>query len=638
MMEDIKWRFPGNGYTADSGLDTADMETFKKDAISSLARELCQNSIDAKDSSVNGPVKIVFNSFEISADLIPGRDDLIKQIEACQDTWSTHKKISAQLKEMHTQITKENIVCLRISDFNTTGLLGVSGGDKTPWHYLVHGSGISDKGDTSGGSKGIGKFATFVSSHFNTVFYSTMTNDGEYGYEGICKLCSAIQEGTTEKTLGIGYFGSTLKNLPVIKKFNLDSSFARGESEYGSDVYILGFKNPSGWKKDIISKILDSFMSAIVFGTLEVEIDGVVISSSTLNNIVFNDEYINKKIKKNIISQYLLLTDKEHRFEDVITIDDYGTATLYLLEFSGENESLATNNCVMIRYPYMKIKEISKISTLPCSAMCIIGNNKLNKTLRNIENPQHTDWEFKRIEDEAEKTEVKGLYDELVNSIKQLIYDHLSSSDNTTTDIEGAGDYFESTETDTGNDGPKKQHIKDKAEIKKKIKPKKANVNASVEDTEGDGVSLDIGSNDPEGEETLTPEGHNGGGGGHVKPGPKVDGGKPGDDGHILVKPAELRGMTYRFFCVNKVDRKYVVSFVSDFTEKDVSLELFSLDEGGNKYPVKIEDCLLNGKKAVVNNETEVKLSIEKGQRVRLEMVTNQKELFSGEVKVYAYR
>jgi hypothetical protein len=29
-MEEVKWRFPGNHYTADSGLDTADMETFKE--------------------------------------------------------------------------------------------------------------------------------------------------------------------------------------------------------------------------------------------------------------------------------------------------------------------------------------------------------------------------------------------------------------------------------------------------------------------------------------------------------------------------------------------------------------------------------------------------------------------------------
>ena len=106
--------------------------------------------------------------------------------------------------------------CLRISDFNTTGLVGVSGGDNTPWHYLVHGSGISDKGATSGGSKGIGKFATFVNSHFNTVFYSTKTEKGEIGYEGICKLCSAKQEGTTEKTQGIGYYGANVMNEPII--------------------------------------------------------------------------------------------------------------------------------------------------------------------------------------------------------------------------------------------------------------------------------------------------------------------------------------------------------------------------------------------------------------------------------------
>lgn len=638
-MEDIKWRFPGNGYTADTGLDTADMETFKKDAISSLARELCQNSIDAKDTKVNCPVKIIFKSFEIDSNLIPGRNDLIKQIEACQQTWSTNKKISSQLNEMHNQITKDKIICLRISDFNTTGLIGVSGGDKTPWHYLVHGSGISDKGDTSGGSKGIGKFATFVSSYFNTVFYSTRTNANEYGYEGICKLCSAIQEGTTEKTQGIGYFGKSIQNMPIIDQFTLDSSFIRRENEFGSDVYILGFKSPNGWRKDIISKILDSFMSAIVFETLEVEIDGVVINHSTLKDIVYNDEYINKKIKKSVISQYLLLTDKENRFEDVITIDDYGTAKLYLLELTGENENLATNNCVMIRYPYMKIKEITKISTLPCSAMCIIEDNKLNKTLRNIENPQHTDWEFKRIEDEAEKTEVKSIYDDLINKIKQLIYDHLSSSDNTTTDIEGAGDYFESLEKDIGKGGSKsnKEHVKDKAEIKKKIKPKKSNINASIEDKLGDGVTLDNGNDGEGGDDILTPEGHNSGRGGNIMPGQKLGSSSVEDDKNIVVKPAELRGMSYRFFCVNKNERKYVISFVSDYTKDDVSLFLFALDEGGNKYPVKIEKCCLDGKTLIVNNETEIKFSITKGQRIKLEMITDQKELFSGEIKAYAF-
>ncbi len=28
--------------------------------------------------------------------------------------------------------------------------------------------------------------------------------------------------------------------------------------------------------------------------------------------------------------------------------------------------------------------------------MCIIENNDLNRILRNVENPQHTDWEFNK--------------------------------------------------------------------------------------------------------------------------------------------------------------------------------------------------------------------------------------------------
>ena len=46
-MTTQKWRFPDNNYTSENGLDTSDMEMFKMDPVSSLAREICQNSIDA---------------------------------------------------------------------------------------------------------------------------------------------------------------------------------------------------------------------------------------------------------------------------------------------------------------------------------------------------------------------------------------------------------------------------------------------------------------------------------------------------------------------------------------------------------------------------------------------------------------
>lgn len=634
-----KWRFPGNNYTDDKGLDTSDMETFKKDAISSLAREVCQNSIDAKDININKPVKVEFSSFTINKNNIYGRDDIEKQLDACIETWKDNKKLSTQLAEMKNQIKKDEITCLRISDFNTTGLIGISGGENTPWHYLVHGSGLSDKSATSGGSKGIGKYATFVTSYFNTVFYSTKTINDEIGFEGICKLCSAKQEGTTEKTQGIGYFGSNDRNEPIMDEFILDPFFKRKQA--GSDIYIIGFKEPDGWKRDIISKILDSFIVAIVYNSLEIVVDGTVINVNTLKDIVYNDEYINKKMKNSIISQYLLLTNKEHRYEDTIEIESYGKVKLYSMEFSDGNEEYATNSCIMVRYPYMKIKELNKISSLPCSALCIIENNDLNKVLRNIENPQHTDWEFNRIDDISVKNEIQGVYKNLYSQIKNYITGHLANSDETKTDLEGAGDYLPIIEKEDNPLGKKKKvKIKDEPTIrKKKVKAKNINLNASVESEEGNGVMIDILNNDENGEEPqFTPEGHNSGSGASTHPGDNETDGSNDQNGHVGVKHADLRGMTYRFYCKNRRTGEYGVIFISDFNEDDAHFELNSLDEAGSSDPVTIKSCTVNDAPVEIKDNRSISLSIKKGQKYNIQMVTDRDEMFSGEVKMYAYR
>ena len=83
---DIKesWRFVGNNYTNKNGLDTADMETFKKDPIASLARETCQNSIDAREHGKN-KVILEFKIFELNKEEIPGYDRLRAEIENCRE-------------------------------------------------------------------------------------------------------------------------------------------------------------------------------------------------------------------------------------------------------------------------------------------------------------------------------------------------------------------------------------------------------------------------------------------------------------------------------------------------------------------------------------------------------------------------
>ena len=91
MPEGKRWRFPGNNYTADNGLDNADMETFKKDAISSLAREVCQNSIDASNNN-DEPVKIEFHSFTIDKNDITLRSVLTEMIVENTKKYNTRRK------------------------------------------------------------------------------------------------------------------------------------------------------------------------------------------------------------------------------------------------------------------------------------------------------------------------------------------------------------------------------------------------------------------------------------------------------------------------------------------------------------------------------------------------------------------
>ena len=346
-------------------------------------------------------------------------------------------------------------------------------------------------------------------------------------------------------------------------------------------------------------------------------------------------------MKKSIVSQYLLLTDKANRFEDVISVRDLGNAHLYLLEFSGDDEQYATNDCVMVRYPYMKIKEIKKISSLPCSALCIIEDNNLNAILRNVENPQHTNWEFNRIEDASEKAEVQAIYRELMDQIRDLVTKHLASSDDTKTDLEGAGDYLPATE-DISNS--KKDDVKDKIldepQIRKnKVKATKANINASVTDPNGDGVEIDFLDESEDGQaKEIIPSGHNDSQGNDIHVGDSETKGNPDSEGHISIKHADLRGMAYRFYFINKTTGRYGISFVSDFDEDEAFFELYSLDESGTKDSVFLSSCIVNGSPVEIVDDKTAKLSIKKGIRYRLELKTDQYDLFSGEVKMYAYR
>lgn len=68
-----KWRFPSNDYGEKKGINDSGIATFRGTPLRSLAREICQNSLDAARDKT---VRIEFNAFDITSDKLPGSDIL----------------------------------------------------------------------------------------------------------------------------------------------------------------------------------------------------------------------------------------------------------------------------------------------------------------------------------------------------------------------------------------------------------------------------------------------------------------------------------------------------------------------------------------------------------------------------------
>lgn len=86
----IGWNFPSNNYGMVYGIGEAGIETFKGTPYKSLAREICQNSLDAKRTK-DKPVLVEFSLTQLDTDKVPGFQILRKAIESCLYFWRKQK-------------------------------------------------------------------------------------------------------------------------------------------------------------------------------------------------------------------------------------------------------------------------------------------------------------------------------------------------------------------------------------------------------------------------------------------------------------------------------------------------------------------------------------------------------------------
>lgn len=72
------------------GLNDSGVETFKDDSFKSLAREICQNSLDAKSVAQDDekrPVIIEFHRFISSSEQFPGKNQMVDAFRRAQNFW-----------------------------------------------------------------------------------------------------------------------------------------------------------------------------------------------------------------------------------------------------------------------------------------------------------------------------------------------------------------------------------------------------------------------------------------------------------------------------------------------------------------------------------------------------------------------
>lgn len=441
----IKWKFPSNKDGQIKGVADAGIENFNGTELSSLAREICQNSLDAAINDENPDVVVEFERYFIPKKKIPGIYEYKQIVEKCKIFWdkSGSEKAKHFLKDAIYWLKYDDSYVLRVSDYNTTGLSDPYGNDNNSsgfnfdgWNALIKIDGGANKSDDKAGAFGIGKSAPFCNSQYRLVFYRTLNQAHERAAQGISRLMSYPEDVTKPMqtmTSGVGYYGDPNGNNPVESIPELDALSIR--NEIGTDVFIYGFKGiDNHWETEIIVAILDNFLMSIYNGHLRVRLQGSEINATTLSNYIFRMHNQRPSDTKGTYGNYLALT----RTEGVHTYikDFHGMGSLKLKLLIDTNEKL-DRKVLVVRKAGMKLFRLGNLSRLvPFTGILELNGKALNSYFREMETVAHDNWEPGRHKNPKQ---AKAFYEEIKDWIKAIITELAENTSDEEMDVEGLG-------------------------------------------------------------------------------------------------------------------------------------------------------------------------------------------------------
>lgn len=388
MQMTNEWNFPHNGFGQVRGISDAGIETFTGTEIQSLAREICQNSLDAAVEGKNTTVRVEFEQYRIASLDIPGYEQYASKIKKAYDYWSkknSEKTIKVLTKALNS-IKQQTTIVLRISDFNTTGLSHPYEDSDEGWNALTKLDGGATKTGDKAGAFGIGKNAPFTNSNYRLVFYRTLNEAQETAAQGMSRFISFpedINDSMNTMTTGIGYYGNPQGNLPVNSINELEQLCKR--TEVGTDVFVYGFNAGTDWEGNVINEVLENFLMAIHKRLLSVTVANRKIDSLTLSRYLGT---YNAKVK-NAYWYYQVLTRPETK---LFTRDFHGLGTLKLSVLVDSSEKL-NKKILITRSSGMKLFALGNMSRIiSFSGILEMEGKELNEFFREMETPAHDKW------------------------------------------------------------------------------------------------------------------------------------------------------------------------------------------------------------------------------------------------------
>lgn len=475
------WDFPKLGGGQKQGYTNSGIETFKgMELLDNLAREICQNSLDAKDPHSAEPVTVEFKLTTIQKDNYLFLQEYLKYLKSGKKFWQdkNDKKVMQFLEKAEKLIEGNDIKVLSASDYNTTGLIGSDCGimESSIWSALVSSDGVSDKSDGSGGSYGIGKNAPFACSDLSLVFYNTYAKDEKKALEGVARAAT-LMDDNDELTQAIGHYRSDIGYKPITEDITcpIRDKFAR--DRYGTDIIIVGcnsfIEKNRDWQDKLVQAVLHHFLLAIMEKKLVVKVETEVINNETLPVLI--EKYKNANTNSFLTSNfYETLTYPEG---GVIykTIIDENDLEIYLKSKPDYKRKIAK-----FRRSGMLVWEHGKRTYQNFTAVIIIRGDQLNEILRKTEPPKHNIWDAKRIEDkegarQAQKY-IEQIDNEILSSISNIYSEEISDSVDS-----GVGEFLPDDLNNLSEKKPGTDKLKPVIKIVEKPKLQKIFMNENID-------------------------------------------------------------------------------------------------------------------------------------------------------------